>query len=321
MQPVLIAFGLSLSVALMSAGIIVRLRRATQREAVLDRLRADPVLSLNEDSRRSILRDARLSEVSFINELLERISLVRVLERWLVQARWKVRADDVLLRGVLLGLAGVVSMQLIVGSTLLGVGVGAALAVSPVMVLLMQRKRRFAAFDRQLPDALTMMKNSMQAGYTMNKAMQVIAEEMAAPVGEEFRDTVEEMRLGVPLSLAMNNLRRRVENNNLDIFITAVLIQFEVGGSLTELLENVSETIRERFRMEGEVKSLTAEGRISGIVVGVLPIALMVIISVMQPDYLEPLLATETGHKLLGVAAVLEILGFLAIRKVSRVNF
>ncbi len=321
MQPVLIAFGLSLSVALMSAGIIVRLRRATQREAVLDRLRADPVLSLNEDSRRSILRDARLSEVSFINELLERISLVRVLERWLVQARWKVRADDVLLRSVLLGLAGVVSMQLMVGSTLLGVGVGAALAVSPVMILLMQRKRRFAAFDRQLPDALTMMKNSLQAGYTLNKAMQVIAEEMEAPVGEEFRDTVEEMRLGVPLSQAMNNLRRRVENNNLDIFITAVLIQFEVGGSLTELLENVSETIRERFRMEGEVKSLTAEGRISGIVVGVLPIALVVIISVMQPDYLEPLVATETGHKLLGVAAVLETLGFLAIRKVSRVNF
>ena len=321
MQPVLIAFGLSLSVALMSAGIIVRLRRATQREAVLDRLRADPVLSLNEDSRRSILRDARLSEVSFINELLERISLVRVLERWLVQARWKVRADDVLLRSVLLGLAGVVSMQLMVGSTLLGVGVGAALAVSPVMILLMQRKRRFAAFDRQLPDALTMMKNSLQAGYTLNKAMQVIAEEMEAPVGEEFRDTVEEMRLGVPLSQAMNNLRRRVENNNLDIFITAVLIQFEVGGSLTELLENVSETIRERFRMEGEVKSLTAEGRISGIVVGVLPIALVAIISVMQPDYLEPLLTTETGHKLRGVAVVLETLGFLAIRKVSRVNF
>ncbi|HIF64478.1 MAG TPA: secretion system protein [Deltaproteobacteria bacterium] len=321
MQPVLIAFGLSLSVALMSAGIMVRLRRATQREAVLDRLRADPVLSLNEDSRRSILRDARLSEVSFINELLERISLVRVLERWLVQARWKVRADDVLLRSVLMGLTGVVSMQLTVGSTLLGVGVGAALAGSPVMILLMQRKRRFAAFDRQLPDALTMMKNSLQAGYTLNKAMQVIAEEMEAPVGEEFRDTVEEMRLGVPLSQAMNNLRRRIENNNLDIFITAVLIQFEVGGSLTELLENVSETIRERFRMEGEVKSLTAEGRISGIVVGVLPIALVAIISVMQPDYLEPLLATETGHKLLGLAAVLETLGFLAIRKVSRVNF
>jgi len=320
-QPVLIAFGLSLSVALMSAGIMVRLRRATQREAVLDRLRADPVLSLNEDSRRSILRDARLSEVSFINELLERISLVRVLERWLVQARWKVRADDVLLRSVLMGLTGVVSMQLTVGSTLLGVGVGAALAGSPVMILLMQRKRRFAAFDRQLPDALTMMKNSLQAGYTLNKAMQVIAEEMEAPVGEEFRDTVEEMRLGVPLSQAMNNLRRRIENNNLDIFITAVLIQFEVGGSLTELLENVSETIRERFRMEGEVKSLTAEGRISGIVVGVLPIALVAIISVMQPDYLEPLLATETGHKLLGLAAVLETLGFLAIRKVSRVNF
>ncbi len=292
MQPVLIAFGLSLSVALMSAGIMVRLRRATQREAVLDRLRADPVLSL-----------------------------VRVLERWLVQARWKVRADDVLLRSVLMGLTGVVSMQLTVGSTLLGVGVGAALAGSPVMILLMQRKRRFAAFDRQLPDALTMMKNSLQAGYTLNKAMQVIAEEMEAPVGEEFRDTVEEMRLGVPLSQAMNNLRRRIENNNLDIFITAVLIQFEVGGSLTELLENVSETIRERFRMEGEVKSLTAEGRISGIVVGVLPIALVAIISVMQPDYLEPLLATETGHKLLGLAAVLETLGFLAIRKVSRVNF
>lgn len=321
MQPVLIAFGLSLSVALMSAGIVVRLRRATQREAVLDRLRADPVLSLNEDSRRSILRDARLSEVSFINELLERISLVRVLERWLVQARWKVRADDVLLRSVLLGLAGVVSMQLIVGSTLLGVGVGAALAGSPVMILLMQRKRRFGAFDRQLPDALTMMKNSLQAGYTLNKAMQVIAEEMEAPVGEEFRDTVEEMRLGLPLAQALNNLRCRIKNNNLEIFITAVLIQFEVGGSLTELLENVSETIRERFRMEGEVKSLTAEGRISGIVVGVLPIALVAIISLMQPDYLEPLLATETGHKLLGVAAVLETLGFLAIRKVSRVNF
>ncbi|MFQ5477588.1 MAG: type II secretion system F family protein [Candidatus Binatia bacterium] len=321
MQPVLISLFISLAVATVSFGLLVKLRGNQTRETVLSRLRDDPVLGSDEEAERSILRDVRLSKVSFINELLERVSVVRVLEKLLVQSRSGLRPDDVIIRCMLMGLGGVVAVQYAYGSTIFGLLAGSLLAALPVASLMRKRSKRFDAFDKQLPDALTMMKNSLQAGYTLNRAMQVVAEEMPEPISEEFRDTVEELRLGLPVAQAMNNLNNRVVNDNLEIFIAAVLIQFEIGGNLTELLDNISSTIRERFKVEGEVKSLTAEGRISGVVIGLLPIALALIISVMQPSYLKPLFATEQGHTLLGFAAVFEVIGFICIRKVSRISF
>ena len=191
----------------------------------------------------------------------------------------------------------------------------------PVVNIVRKRRKRMSMFAKQLPDAMTMMKNALKAGHTLTKAMQIVAEERADPAGEEFRDTVEELRLGLPISQAMTNFTRRMPNDNLEIFVAAVLIQHEVGGNLTELLENISKTIRERFRLQAEVKSLTAEGRISGIVIAVLPIALCLIISLMQPDYLVPLFKTETGNKLLIAATISETIGFLWIRKVCKVKF
>jgi tight adherence protein B len=191
----------------------------------------------------------------------------------------------------------------------------------PLIIVERKRRKRFEAFRRQLPDALTMMKNSLQAGHTLDKAMQVISQEMPDPIALEFRETVEELHLGLPVKRAMENFSNRIIDENLNIFVAALLVQREIGGNLTELLGNLAHTIRERFRIDQEVHTLTAEGRISGYVIGSLPIVLAIIINMMQPDYLKPLFETETGVLLLKGAVVMNILGFYCIRRVCRVNY
>jgi len=166
-----------------------------------------------------------------------------------------------------------------------------------------------------------MMKNSLQAGHTLDKAMMVISQEMADPIGLEFRETVEELHLGMPVNRAMENFSNRIIDENVNIFVAALLVQREIGGNLSELLGNLSHTIRERFRIEQEVHALTAEGRISGYVIGALPIVLAIIINMLQPDYLKPLYETQTGIMLLKGSVVLNIAGFWAIRKACTVDF
>ena len=199
-------------------------------------------------------------------------------------------------------------------ATLCGAGI-------PAFILWRARRKRFNLFAAQLPDALTMMKNSLQAGHTLDRAMLAVADEMPDPIALEFRETIEELHLGVPIKRAIQNLTMRVVDDNLNIFAAALLVQREVGGNLSQLLGNLSETIRERFRINQEVRTLTAEGRMSGYVVGVLPIALAMVIKMIQPDYLDPLIETESGHTLLKIAAFLEVSGFYFIKKACKVNY
>jgi tight adherence protein B len=148
-----------------------------------------------------------------------------------------------------------------------------------------------------------------------------VAEEMPDPIALEFRETIEELHLGMPIKRAIQNLTMRVVDDNLNIFAAALLVQREVGGNLSQLLGNLSETIRERFRINQEVQALTAEGRYSGYVVAALPIALAMVINLIQPDYLEPLIRTQTGNNLIKAACVLELTGFYFIRKACKINY
>jgi len=319
MMPLIISGSIAFAIILLFVGISTQLKGA--KSDVRERLKNEGPAVTEEQIYASIRRDTRLSRVDFLNELLASISLIRNLERWTVQARVAARPGDVVIKSIVLASLGFGATYWATGYISSGVIVGGILLVLPVINILRRRRKRFNMFAKQLPDSMTMIKNALRAGHTLNKAMQIVAEEMPDPISVEFRDTVEEMRLGLPISHAMLNMSRRIEDDNLSIFIAAVMIQHEVGGNLTELLENISKTIRERFRLQAEVKSLTAEGRISGIVIAVLPIALAMIISLMQPDFLTPLFKTETGNKLLIAAAISETIGFIWIRKVCKVRF
>ncbi len=321
MQPIIIAALMFVGVGAVVYGVTSARQHGKDKDALTGRLQGSMAANAAQSAQARILRDRSFSRVEILNRIFEGGSFAQSLQLWLVQARAEVAPGVIVLAtSVLLLTGGYVGF--LYSQRMLTAVIAAGLCGSlPAVWIWHRRNKRFMDFARQLPDALTMMKNSLQAGHTLPKAMQVIAEEMPDPMGVEFYETVEELNLGVPVKSAMGALTKRVKDENLNIFVTAMLVQREVGGNLSQLLGNLSGTIRDRFRVDQEVRALTAEGRMSGYVVGFLPIALAGVINLMQPDYLDPLLHTEAGHSLLKIAGTLEVVGFYFIRKASQVNY
>lgn len=199
----------------------------------------------------------------------------------------------------------------IIGYILFGT-VGLAI---PMMVLRHLRGKRRVAFERQIADALIMMASSLRSGFSLLRAMQMVAQEMPPPIAKEFERVVNEVNVGRPLDDALHSVVTRVQSYDFDLVVTAMLIQQQVGGNLADILDTIAATMRDRSRVMGEINALTAEGRISGVVLVALPIFLGFVISFLNPTYMYVLLHETLGHYLLGIAAGLQILGGLIIRR------
>jgi tight adherence protein B len=200
----------------------------------------------------------------------------------------------------------------------------------PRIYLGMAASRRMNAFDNQLSDTLNLWVNALRSGYSVLQGMEAIATELPPPISREFERVVQEVRLGLSMEEALLNMYRRVPSEDLDLIITAVNIQREVGGNLAEILDTISYTIRERVRIKGEIRSLTAQGRISGWVVGLLPLGLAGMLYMINPDYisqlwekdkpwvLEPFL--PCGWLVIGVGGFMMLVGMIAIRKIVNIE-
>lgn len=183
-----------------------------------------------------------------------------------------------------------------------------------------KQKQRQDAFLKQIVDALTLMCSSLRAGYSFIQAMETVAKEMPAPIGEEFGQAVHEMSLGVTVEESLSAMVNRVELEDLELLVTAVLVQRQVGGNLAEVLEKIAHTIRERIRIQGEIRTLTAQGRISGWVVGLLPMGLALMISMVNPGYMSLLVTRPIGWFLLGFGLVNQLIGVMIIRKIIQIE-
>jgi tight adherence protein B len=324
-QPVIIAAMAAFAVAVLFYGVYSLRQEGSRKGSMKGRLSGETTASQEAlrtaTAGRPVVRENKFSDIPYLNDLLAGVAISGIVRLWLLQARVKTPPGTILLGSLLLAATGFFAIWWTLAQLATAIVLSFVLGAIPLIIVERKRRKRFAAFGRQLPDALTMMKNSLQAGHTLDKAMQVISQEMPDPVALEFRETVEELHLGLPVKRAMENFSNRIIDENLNIFVAALLVQREIGGNLTELLGNLAHTIRERFRIDQEVHTLTAEGRISGYVIGSLPIVLAIIINMMQPDYLKPLFETETGVLLLKGAVVMNILGFYCIRRVCRVNY
>ncbi|HNW58576.1 MAG TPA: type II secretion system F family protein [bacterium] len=267
-----------------------------------------------------IIRDDHLSRIPLLNQVLERLNVSRVLARIIRQADVHLKVGElVLLMGVLGAIGVLIPLQFGKPAMAPLTGMGAALV--PLLFLMMQRGKRLKAFIREFPDAIDMMTSALRAGHAFTRAMQLVAEEAPDPVGIEFRRTFEEYNLGVQLRDVLLNMTGRVESLDLKLFVTAVLLQKETGGNLTEILEKIGYTIRERFKLMGQLRTYTAQGRMSAWIIGSLPIAFVVIISSMSPGYMTPLIANPGGHFMLGLAISLQLVGIVVIRKIVAVRY
>jgi tight adherence protein B len=190
----------------------------------------------------------------------------------------------------------------------------------PLFYVLNRRRKRFKLFVEQLPEALEMIVRSLQAGHSFSSALQAIATEMPDPVAREFGKAYEEQNLGLSMKVALENLAERIPIMDLKLCVTAILIQREVGGNLSEVLANISHTIRERFRIQGEIRVKTAQARLSGYIVSALPFIMFFWINAANPKYLQSLYDHPMGMYILGTGIVMQIVGWLIISRVVKIE-
>ncbi len=182
------------------------------------------------------------------------------------------------------------------------------------------QRKRLTAFNNQLGDTINLLVNSIRSGYSVLQAMEAVAREMGPPVAEEFDRVVREVQLGLSMEDALDNLLRRVTSDDLDLMITAIKVQREVGGNLAEVLDAISFTIRERVRIKGEIRALTATGRMSGYVISFLPIGVTLFIYFVNPTFITQLVEDPCGWIMIGIAVLGIISGFLVIRKIVNIE-
>lgn len=203
-----------------------------------------------------------------------------------------------------------------------GTAIGAALGyLSPALLAGQLRRRRLEAFQAQLPDTFVLVANSLKAGFSFLQALEMVAREAAAPSSDEFRKVAREINLGVSVEEALNSLTRRMPAEDLELAVAAILIQRQMGGNLSELLEVIATTIRDRIRIQGHLKSATAQGRLTGVVVALLPVGLGAIMTILSPEFIRPLLTEPVGRVLLAGALGLELVGAWVIRRICVIDF
>jgi tight adherence protein B len=217
----------------------------------------------------------------------------------------------------LLSVAGFFLIARTADGALIGALVG---VLTPSALVSFLQKQRQAALQMQLPDALMIMAAGVRSGFSFIRCLQLVAEEMKSPIAPEFARTVHEITIGRSIQEALVRLVQRTDSYDLDLVVTAVTIQIEVGGNLATVLETIAETIRERFRLKGEIASLTAEGRLSGWVLFLAPAGMFMFLLKNNPEYLNLLLKDDVGRWMLIIAFSLQVIGGLVIKKLLDID-
>ncbi len=251
--------------------------------------------------------------------LVERLSITRSLDAQLEKANVRFTAVEWLSLWVSIIAVSALLGYMISGSVLGLAAMAGTGGVLPRVWLSRRIEKRYQAFNEQLTDVMRLITNSLQAGHGMLQAINLVAKEMPPPASEEFERVVREVALGYSMNESLQRLAKRMRSDDLDMIVTAINIQAEVGGSLSEILRNISRTIEERVRLRGEVNALTAQQRMSGYLISGMPFILAVIISVLNPGYLTPLFLPEWRWlPVLGV--VMMVIGQIAMRRAMEID-
>jgi tight adherence protein B len=241
-------------------------------------------------------------------------------QKWFEQADCHIKPSTLTAVGLVLGVLGGTATVLAQLPLIMAPIDALAMFSLPFLWLWNKRRMRLKKFAEQLPDALELVARALRAGHSLAAGMHVVAEEMPSPIAEEFGRVFDEQNLGIPIEDAMKAMCDRVPNLDLRFFVTSVGIQRQTGGDLAEILDKIGYVIRERYRILGQVKALTGEGRLSGVVLIGLPFALFAFMLNTKPDYVEVLWTTELGKKMSIFAIVAQILGAVVIRKIVNIK-
>lgn len=297
-------------------------RGTDAKRARLQKRLADALLhsAHTEDVEVILARSELMSEIPWLNRMLVRVQSAVRLKQVLDQADLHITPSRLVMLAGLAGTLAAMAAAVLKPSILLMIGAGLVSAAIPFVHVYWKRKKRFDAFLEHLPDALDLMSRGLSAGHAFSEALHMVSTEMPDPIAAEFQKTYEEQNLGLSLKLALENLTRRVPLLDLRMCVTAVLIQRETGGNLAEILEKVAYTIRERFRILGDLKTLTTSSRMSAWLLCGLPLGVTFAITVLNPEYMSVLWKDTRGHYLIAAALFMQITGMLIVRKILRIK-
>lgn len=281
-----------------------------------------------EEELRATNRNRRreTSYLPSLNRLAAQYTWLSRMEDDLTQARSPWRATELIAGSIMLAAATLVVL-LLWGWTFFALFVAVPIVFFPWIYVKTKRAAFYRKFDDQLADALMLMSNSLRAGFSFMQSMEMVGKEAPAPISEEFTRVTQEIAIGVPVPEALMSMTDRIKSVDLSLVVTAVIIQREVGGALAQLLELIAEVIRERQRIKGEIRTLTAQGRLTGVILGLMPFTVGILILLVgrmtapdDPPFIQPLIATDLGHLILAGALIWEIIGFWLIMKIVNIR-
>ena len=267
-----------------------------------------------------LARNELMSEIPWVTRTMINIQATFHLKRMLDQADLHITPSRVLMFSFMAGILGGLAASVLTVFIPLMILAGVVCAALPLAHVWWKRKKRFDAFLEQLPDALDLVSRALSAGHAFSEALHMVSEEMPEPIATEFRKAYEEQNLGLSVKLALENLTQRMPLLDLKMCVTAVLIQRETGGNLAEILEKVAYTIRERFRILGDLKTLTTSSRLSAWLLCALPIFVALAVTVLNPEYMSVLWKDPRGHYLIAAALFMQITGMLIVRKILKIQ-
>jgi tight adherence protein B len=292
-------------------------KRALLKERLADAIRSS-AHSTDEDVQ--LARQELMSEIPWVNRMLLRMQVTSRLKEIIDQADSQITVMRLVLFSLTAGVLAFLAVTMLSPSLLMALFFGVVATALPFFHILSKRRKRLNKFLQLLPDALDLMSRGLSAGHAFTEALQMVASEMPEPISMEFRKTYEEQNLGLSLKLALENLVQRVPLLDLRMCVTAVMIQRETGGNLSELLEKVAHTIRERFRIMEDLKTMTLSSRWSAWLLCGLPIFLAVYVTVMNPGYMDVMWRDQRGHWLLAIAGIMQVLGMLMVQKIMKIR-
>ena len=299
---------------------VVRSRSGAQ-EQVSKRLQSLGQTHVQATGKQSLLQEQTFSDIPQLNRLLAKTRFADPFSRLVLQAGFRIRAGEMLLWMALLGTTVACSTFLARGNAMVALGSGFASGPGLGIWWLRRRRRlRRYAITSQLPDALEMMRGALQAGYSLPQALEAASEEAPDPIRAEIRQVTEELRLGHPLRAAFQGLYDRTGIEDLRYFVVAVLINREIGGNLSDIIDVVSSTIRERFKLAAQVRALTSQGRFSALILSLLGPTLLLALTVLNPEYLAPMYYTRTGQIALAYAGFSTIFGYWLMRRIVNIK-
>lgn len=293
--------------------------RSNDRNKIIKRLRKTIYLE-NENKGSDIIRQRVMSDIPFLNHILIKAPGIIKLDNLISQANAKQSSGFFILLALFLSLIGFLAGATVIKNQLIGLGLILIGGSLPFLYLSHLKRKRIGKFKRQLPEALDLMSRALKAGHAFTNGMKLAADEFDDPLGPEFAEALDEINFGISVPDALRNMTKRIDCSEIRYFVVGVILQRETGGNLSELMGILSYLIREKFKFEGKVRTLSAEGRLSAVILIALPFFIAGYLQFQNPKYLATLFMDPIGKVMIIGAAIMMIIGIFVMKKMVKIE-